>query len=69
MWKVIYKISIVAIFLGIIVFVLSVAPNYKKSEAEGKIQWVINYSDVTLSTKKDTYQDSNGNFYRSRKKY
>ncbi len=65
MWKVICKIIIVAIFLAGIVFVLSVAPNYKKSEAEGKLQWVINYSDVTLSTKKDTYQDANGNFYVS----
>jgi len=63
MWKTIYKIIVVAIFLGLMVFVLSVAPNYKKSETQGKIQWVINNSDVTLKTKKDTYRDEKGDFY------
>ena len=65
MGKVIYKIIVVAVFLGLIVLVLSLAPNYKKSETEGKIRWVINYSDVTGSTKKDTFQDERGNFYVS----
>lgn len=63
MWKTIYKILVVAIFLGMIVWILSIAPNYKKSETEGKIQWIINNNDVTLKTKKDTYRDENGNFY------
>ena len=63
MWKVIYKIIVVAVFLGLILCVLSVAPNYKKSTIEGKLGWVINHSDVTLSTKKDPFQDERGNFY------
>ena len=63
MLKNLFKIVVVAIFLGLMVFVLSVAPNYKKSETEGKIGWVVNNSDITLKTKKDTYRDEKGNFY------
>jgi len=63
MWKEIYKPIVVAVFLGLMLFALSIAPNYKKNEAEGKIQWILNNHDITLNTKKDTYRDEGGNFY------
>ena len=51
--KIFRKIIIVAIFLGLVFFVLKVAPNYKNTDITDKTNLVINNSNVTSDLKKD----------------
>lgn len=49
--KLFRKIIVVAIFLGLIFFVLKVAPNYRDTEIKDKTNLVINNSNVTADLK------------------
>lgn len=49
--KLFRKIIVVAIFLGLIFFVLKVAPNYRDAEIKDKTNLVINNSNVTADLK------------------
>ena len=51
--KIISKLIIVAIFLGLVFFVLKVTPNYVNTEISDKTNLVINNSNVTESLKND----------------
>ena len=51
--KIFRKIIIVAIFLGLVFFVLKVAPNYRNTDITDKTNLVINNSNVTSDLKKD----------------
>ena len=51
--KIFSKLIVVAIFLGLVFFVLKVAPNYINEEISDKANLVINNSNVTKSLKKD----------------
>ena len=62
--KVISKIFVVAIFLGIVFSVLKFAPNYINTDITDKANLVINNSNVTESLKKDVIIE-NGIIYIS----
>ena len=51
--KILRKLIVVAIFLGLVFTVLKVAPNYINTEITDKINLVINSSNVTKDLKKD----------------
>ena len=51
--KIFSKIIVVAIFLGLVFFVLKVAPNYRNMEIADKTNLVINNSNVTADLKHD----------------
>ena len=62
----ILKNIITVIILGaIIVWILSIAPNYKKTGLEDKLNLVINSSNVTKSLKNDIWIDENNTIYIS----
>lgn len=63
--KIISKLIIIAIFLGLIFVVLKFAPNYVNDGIEDKANLVINNSNVTKSLKKDIIIE-NGVIYISR---
>ena len=62
-WK---KVAIVIGLLVIAVAVLIISPNFKKDPTEGKINFIINNKNVTLSLKKDIFIDDNGVVYASK---
>lgn len=66
-FKFIKNIIITLIFASLIVFIISIAPNYERDENKGKIALVINYNNVTKSLKSDIYIDSNNSVYISLK--
>ena len=45
--KLIGKVILVIIFAVLVIFCLYIAPNYRKTGNEGKINLVINYKNVT----------------------
>ena len=51
--KIFSKLIVVAIFLGLVFFILKVAPNYVNDEITDKANLVINNSNVTRDLKKD----------------
>ena len=51
--KIFSKIIVVAIFLGLVFFVLKVAPNYVNTEIADKTNLVINNSNVTEDLKQE----------------
>lgn len=51
--KIFSKIIVVAIFLGIVFFVLKVAPNYRNTDIADKTNLVINNSNVTADLKQE----------------
>lgn len=51
--KIFTKLIVVAIFLGLVFFILKVAPNYVNDEITDKANLVINNSNVTRDLKKD----------------
>ena len=51
--KVISKLIIVAVFLGLIFWVLNITPNYINDKITNKVNLVINNNNVTKSLKKD----------------
>ena len=63
--KIISKLIIVAIFLGLIFVVLKFAPNYVNDEITNKSNLIINNSNVTKSLKKDIIIE-NGVIYISK---
>ena len=63
--KIISKLIIVALFLGIVYLVLKIAPNYFNNEITDKSNLVINNSNVTKSLKKDIIIE-NGEIYISK---
>ena len=63
--KIISKLIIVAIFLGLVFFVLKVAPNYVNDDITDRANLVINNSNVTKDLKKDVMIE-NGIIYISK---
>ena len=63
--KIISKLIIVAIFLGLVFFVLKVAPNYVNDDITDRANLVINNSNVTKDLKKDLMIE-NGIIYISK---
>ena len=57
--KIVSKILIVAIFLGVVYWVLSIAPNYINDDIIDKANLVINNSNVTKDLKKDIIIENN----------
>ena len=66
-FKFIKNIIITLIFASLIVFIIGIAPNYRRDEDEGKMALVINYNNVTKKLKSDIYLDSNNSVYISLK--
>ncbi len=62
--RIISKLIVVAIFLGVIFFILKVAPNYVNNEITDTANLVINNNNVTESLKKEVIVD-NGVIYIS----
>lgn len=63
--RIILKLFIVIILVGIIAVMLKIVPNYIKHDPDS-IKLVINYSDVTAYLKADVYIDENGTIYLSK---
>ena len=57
-------VMLVLLLIGIIGFCLCIAPNYKKSGYENRVNLVINYRNVTGSMKGEVIRE-NGNEYIS----
>lgn len=57
--KIISKIVIVAVFLGLVFWVLKIAPNYVNDDIIDKANIVINNSNVTADLKKDIIIENN----------
>ena len=57
--KIVSKILIVAIFLGVVYWILSIAPNYINDDIIDKANLVINNSNVTKDLKKDIIIENN----------
>ena len=62
----ILKIIVVAIFLAIVIFAIKIAGNYKNKDIIGKINLVINNSNVTSDLKQDIFIDENDVIYISK---
>ena len=62
----ILKIIVVAIFLAIVIFAIKIAGNYKNNDIIGKINLVINNSNVTSDLKQDIFIDENDVIYISK---
>ena len=65
--KMFSKIVTVAIFIILISVVINIAPNYVRDELKGKVNLIINNSNVTKSLKNDVYIDENDTVYISTK--
>ena len=62
----IIKCFVVALFIAVVGVVINTAPNYADNEIKGRINLIINNSNVTLSLKNDMYVD-NDTVYMSEK--
>lgn len=65
--KMFSKIIVIAVFVCAVSVVINLAPNYIKDELQGKVNVIINNSNVTKSLKFDAFIDENGNVYLSTK--
>ena len=61
------KMIIIAIFIGLIAIVISIAPNYIKDKLQGKINVIINNSNVTNSMKLDVFVNEDNVVYMATK--
>ena len=59
----IFKIIVVAIVLLAAIFVIKIAGNYKNNDIVGKVNLIINNSNVTADLKQDVFVDENGVIY------
>lgn len=59
----IFKIIVVAIVLLAAIFVIKIAGNYKNNDVVGKVNLIINNSNVTADLKQDVFVDENGVIY------
>lgn len=59
----ILKIIVVAIVLLAVIFVIKIAGNYKNNDIVGKINLIINNSNVTSDLKQEVFVDENGVIY------
>lgn len=59
----IFKIIVVAIVLLAAIFVIKIAENYKNNDIVGKVNLIINNSNVTADLKQDVFVDENGVIY------
>lgn len=59
----IFKIIVVAIVLLAAIFVIKIAGNYKNNDIVGKVNLIINNSNVTADLKQDVFVDGNGVIY------
>lgn len=59
----IFKIIVVAIVLLAAIFVIKIAGNYKINDIVGKVNLIINNSNVTADLKQDVFVDENGVIY------
>jgi len=62
----IFKIIVVAIVLLAAIFVIKIAGNYKNNDIVGKVNLIINNSNVTADLKQDVFVDENGVIYISK---
>ena len=62
--KIFSKLIVVALFLGIVYFIMNVAPNYVNNEITDRANLVINNNNITKSLKKDVIIE-NGVIYIS----
>lgn len=62
----ILKIIVVAIFLVAVIAVIKISGNYKNNDITGKINLIINNSNVTDDLKQDIFTDENGVIYISK---
>ena len=66
-FRMLSKIIIVAVFVFCVSVVINLAPNYIKDELQGKVNVIINNSNVTKSLKFDAFVDEKENVYLSTK--
>lgn len=59
----IFKIIVVAIVLLAAIFVIKIAGNYKNNDIVGKVNLIINNSNVTADLRQDVFVDENGVIY------
>ena len=59
----IFKIIVVAIVLLAAIFAIKIAGNYKNNDIVGKVNLIINNSNVTADLKQDVFVDENGVIY------
>lgn len=59
----IFKIIVVSIVLLAAIFVIKIAGNYKNNDIVGKVNLIINNSNVTADLKQDVFVDENGVIY------
>ena len=62
----IFKIIVVAVFLLATILVIKISGNYKNNDIIGKINLVINNSNVTKNLKQDIFVDENNVIYISK---
>ena len=62
----IFKVIVVAVFLILVILVLKISGNYVRNDIVGKINLIINNSNVTEDLKKDIFIDENDVIYISK---
>ncbi len=62
-WGLIRNIIFIFLAIGIVAFIIHIAPDYMRQEEKQKVNLIINHNNVTSKMKKDLYVDENDTIY------